>query len=409
MDVDYEADREAFDQLIRGRTLAELFADHVLAYRIFDAALQSGANRWYVLHQRAVFELNHFKGSLKRALEHTREAEIAAGRPERVVLHTRAMILRRLASDAEVLAERSRYRGEARAILERQLDSARESHAHHTYAQLLIDELEEKNAELAGLTDEDEIAIVQRAVAELVRDVEKVLYIALQRFPGDEHLLTMEARFAKVLENDPRIERALTKAFNASPGRGFVAVRLARHQAAKGDMDSARATLLQCLQQNPVSKEAHLELARVLMKLGELGNAGEIAYHLKRSFTKGDANYGARFWYARHEYLYGDGMEAEREFHALAESKLPPGVINRADGLVKNTDGSVRDYSGSLRALYTDYGFVSSVGLPSDVFAHLLEFPPGIWEQVFVGMPVKFNLSFRMRGPYAINIRPAVE
>ena len=59
MNVDYESDKIAFEQLIRGRELAELFSDRVMADRIFEAALMANADISHVEHQRAVFELHH--------------------------------------------------------------------------------------------------------------------------------------------------------------------------------------------------------------------------------------------------------------------------------------------------------------------------------------------------------------
>lgn len=408
MDVDYQSDQVAFDQLIRGRVLAELFADWNLAYSIFDAAMESGAKKWYVLHQRAIFELNHYSASPRKALETIRLAEIAADRPERTLQHTRALILRRLALESRDEAEIVRYRNEARTLLERQLDSARESHSHHAYAQLLTDELEGKLRDLMVSGEEEASEMAQRAISELVRDIEKAIYVALQKFPGDEHVLTLEARFAKLLENDPRSGRALERAFASSPGRGFVAVRLSRYYANKGNVDKAKDVLEQCLRQNPDSKESHLELARILVRQGEAKNATAIGYHLKRSCNRGDANYDARYWRARHEYLYGDRKEADVEFRALSESKLAPKVINRIEGLVLNEEGEAKEYSGSIKLLYTDYCFISSVELGSDIFAHIYEFPNGIWDQLRVGIPVRFGLAFRMRGPYAVKVRPAV-
>jgi SIR2-like domain len=297
MNIDYESDRQAFDHLIRGRALAELFGDLHLAYQIFDAALESGASKWYVLHQRAVFELNHFRGSTKRALEAIKEAELAATHPDRTVRHTRALILRRLALETENPAERDRYRSEAKGLLTRQLDSAKESHSHHAYAQILLDELDER---IQKVSDENEetAPLTERAIAELVREIEQVIFVGLQRFPGDEHLLVLESKFAQLIENDPRSARALERAFASSPGRAFVAVRLARYQLKKGDAAAAKKTMEQCLHQNPSSKEAHYEYALLLIKENEARLAKEIGHHLRRSFTKGDTNYDARFSFA---------------------------------------------------------------------------------------------------------------
>ena len=50
--------------------------------------------------------------------------------------------------------------------------------------------------------------------------------------------------------------------------------------------------LEKCLQINPSSKLAHLELGRIFIGCGENEAAIE---HLKRSFTEGDNNFEAQF------------------------------------------------------------------------------------------------------------------
>jgi tetratricopeptide (TPR) repeat protein/cold shock CspA family protein len=404
MDVDYESDRQAFDYLIRGRALADLFGDLTLAYQIFDAALESGASKWYVLHQRAVFELNHFRGTLKRALDAIKEAELAAPHPDRAIRHTRALILRRLALETDNPAERDRYRSEAKGLLARQLDSARESHPHVAYAQILIDELDElTRKQIEG--DNEAIPLAERAISELAREIEQVIFVGLQRFPGDEHLLVLESRFAQLIENDPRSARALERAFASSPGRAFVAVRLARYLVQKGNLSTAKKTLEQCLQQNPSSKEAHFEYAKLLSKESEARLTKEIGHHLRRSFTKGDTNYDARFAFARHEFVHGNREEAVREFAELAESRLAPEVLNRIQRPVLTERGEFKEFRGVIKVMYSDYCFVTVTDLGADVFAHMSQFPKGGWDNAIVGAPVVFTLTFRMRGPFALGVK----
>ena len=216
MNAEYTSDKNAFDQIIRGRNLAELFADKALAYQIFAAAEESGAPSAYIKHQAAVFELNHPSGNLRHALNLVADAEKLAPTPDRTVRHTRAVVLRRLAIESESDVERARFRNEAKALLLRQLDGARESHPYHTYAQLLIDEIAEKLVAPEETSEELSEEVRSRAVSDTVREAEQVLYRALQLFPDDEHLRVLEARLARILENEPRGRRALERAFLAS-------------------------------------------------------------------------------------------------------------------------------------------------------------------------------------------------
>ena len=103
MDVDYESDRDAFTQLVRGKTLADLFADKAIAWQIFDAAVESGAPKSFISHQKAVFELHHPNGNMRLAMQAVLEAEQAAESRDRTITHTKATVLRRMALEARTL------------------------------------------------------------------------------------------------------------------------------------------------------------------------------------------------------------------------------------------------------------------------------------------------------------------
>jgi hypothetical protein len=121
LNLEYSADSEAFSHLIRGKQLAEIFGDKSLANKIYDAASRTGANMNYILHQKAVYELNHAGCDTKAALSIILSAEksLAEGRTDRAILHTKAMIYKRLARESRALLEVEKYRAEARIIFDR--------------------------------------------------------------------------------------------------------------------------------------------------------------------------------------------------------------------------------------------------------------------------------------------------
>ena len=75
MNIDYEADKTAFIELIKGKTMATIFSDKGLAKQIYNAAEEAGAPLYYIWHQRAVFELNHPGSDLNAALSAIQNAE----------------------------------------------------------------------------------------------------------------------------------------------------------------------------------------------------------------------------------------------------------------------------------------------------------------------------------------------
>jgi hypothetical protein len=68
LNSEYSSDDYAASQLLKGRKLADEFADRSLVERIFDAARKSTLDKSFVLQQEALFELQHPGGSAHRAL-----------------------------------------------------------------------------------------------------------------------------------------------------------------------------------------------------------------------------------------------------------------------------------------------------------------------------------------------------
>jgi SIR2-like domain len=401
MDVDYASDESAFRQLIRGTVLADLFVTKALAFQIFDAALESGAPVSFIEHQRAVFELHHPNGDISDALAAIDRAEAALNYPDRSVTHTRAAILRKYALQLPRLA-RNKYREEAKTILSKQLNM---SHSFHTLGQIILDELKEKLTESEGENVAVSGEYQERAISDLIRQVEEVLQSGFQRFPGDQFLLAMESDFAKILEDQPRSLNALKRAFEVSPGRSFAAVRLASYERRHGGEQRAVDILKQSISVNPNNKEVHLALAKILIAKDEYGHRDDVVYHLKRSFTSGDSNLDAQFWYARHNFLYGDREVSLDAFRKLFGAPTPPEYKKRREGVVSDETGARRRFLGSVKSLQNSYCFLGCPDLRSDIYANMVSFRDSDWLHITPGVQVTFELAFMFRGPVAINVR----
>lgn len=403
MDVDYASDQAAFREMIKGRTLADLFANKRLALQIFDAAEESGASLSYIEHQRAVFETQHPQGNLDAAMEAIERAEAASDHTDRAILHTKATVLRHLALAAPQRLAREKLREQARAILQKQTHGSRVSHPYHMTGQLLIDEIKDRLAQTGDAVPAATEVLQERGIAELLREAEQVISQGLQRFPGDHYLFNLEAELAKLLENEERARRALERAYEVSPGRSFIAVRLANYEERRGNLDKATEILKRSLAVNPVSKEVHLALARILAERDEVGNREEIGYHLKRSFTPGDSNLDAQFWYARHAFLFGDRDAAEQAFRQLSEAWTPLEYRKRVKGVLTDREGARRRFTGWVKTIEDSYCFVHCPELRGDIFAHLGEFGEANWARLARGTAVTFELGFTLRGPVVLN------
>jgi hypothetical protein len=247
MNVDFQSDRITFENLVRGRDIAKLFADRVLADRIFEAAAQATASTVHVAHQRAVFELYHPDGSTRRALEVLREAEAEAGSERTSLLHTRAMALRKLALESNTQSEREKLQSESETILRRLIHQGRSQHAYHTLGQLMLDQVGEL-AEGLRSSDQAPRESSQRQLGRLVGEMERVLRDGLQHNPGETYLLDLRARLSELLDKQPRALHALESALKANPGHGYISRRLAEHHLTRRSFAKAKEILSRCLE-----------------------------------------------------------------------------------------------------------------------------------------------------------------
>jgi tetratricopeptide (TPR) repeat protein len=184
----------------------------------------------------------------------------------------------------------------------------------YTRARLAIDEFREELNSLDVLAEKSPPA----SLVEAAKDAETAIQRGLQNFPESSEILSAEASFRDLLAQTNEAQRALERAFALNPRQDWLAVRLARRYEDASDWKNSIRVLELCLQDNPSSKIAHLEYARVLMKSGD--TSPSIIQHLKRSFTEGDNQYEAQFWYARELFLQGHFGEASKIFLGLQAS-----------------------------------------------------------------------------------------
>jgi hypothetical protein len=397
MNVEYESDAVAFEQMIRGRELADLFSDRSYADRIFDEAHKGTGNTSHIEHQRAVFELHHPGGSVDAALNAVEAALTNRNGSLGAIRHTKAMALRAKAQDARTDLQKTKLRGDAKEILQRLMRRTRTSHAFHTYGLILLDEISDKVRASTDSADVDEHVLAQD-----MEEFEKTLSEAMQRFPEEIRLQSLEANFGKVLGDSPRVERALERALNTNPGDPYAASRLARIRIGKGDTESPLNILAECIEHNPASKLARFRYARELIDYGERDHRELIDKHLRASFSEGDSNYYAQFWYARHQYLYGDRDTATRVFRDLTKARVPPDIRNKSMGVMVDSDDSPQVFVGRVRTVHENYCFVDIPQWNERLFIHCSEFESQEWQNVKVGSRVSVQIAFNFKGPTGV-------
>ena len=172
LNTDYVTDEEAILAILRGRDLAKTFDDKALVARLYDAAIEAHIDRSYVFHQRAVFELNHRGADLNAALNFVSQAISLSGKTRFPLLHTKAMVLRRLALLESNTLQKQHYREEVYQLMLANSDKSRDSRAHVLLVKTMCDALSESQNSLTNDSD----------VTSLISDIEKQLAEGYQRF-----------------------------------------------------------------------------------------------------------------------------------------------------------------------------------------------------------------------------------
>lgn len=404
LNTDYSSDDEAASKLLKGRVIADEFADRSLAERIFEAAEQTGIDNAFVFQQRALFELKHPGGSATRALKFIEEALTFSKGAAGALHHTKAVVLRDVARSAEIdPALAHRYQENALAEIKDHGLLRTSNYGVVTYCEILLDQIKariENGLELHAHRLSEEVII--RKMSELERNLSE----GLQRWPDDTYLIGVRTELFNVLNKSPQALVMLRSAFQRTPANEFVALRLSRQLMDSDDqqqLEEARETLRKAVSQNASSKALNYQLARLLMKENEVEHAGEISKLLRRSYTDGDTHFEAQFWSARHEFLYGSRDKASAIYAQLNAGPVPYRNSTERRGIVKDQNGVAKEFVGSVKVLKGDFCFVECHALNSSIFLHRSELKDTQWSQLRPGDSLRFKVAFSFRGPCCVD------
>ncbi len=404
MNVDYQSDLVVFQQMVKGRELANIFEDPNLVARIFSAAREALVDESYIFHQMAIYELNRQSGNSRTALELINDAERLAVSHKGPIRHTKALVFKKLAMESPLASEQQKLRSESKNILRQLLKRHKSSYAYHAMGSVVLDEIRDYLVQ----SDSDSSNVDQlldRKIAESVSEVEKLIRDGLRSFPRDTYLLELEAKLAELIKDKPRALHSLKRAFELNPSSGLVAKRLGKHYCKLDDPENAKQVLERCLEENPNSTEAHSELGITLIKQDEESNNMQIRYHLNKAFTAGDTNYRTQFWLARHEFLYGDPNRAKELFERLNQSKINPNEKRKPKQVSIGKDGNPVDYIGRVKSKKENYCFISAPKFSQEIFAHGSSFINSDWDSISEVSELVFNLAFTFSGPVGVNCR----
>ncbi|MEM1110699.1 MAG: tetratricopeptide repeat protein, partial [Pseudomonadota bacterium] len=402
LNPEYSVDGKALEHILKGRRLAEVFADKALVHQLFTTAESVGIDPAFVWHQRAVFELHHRGSDLRSALSSINKALELANKDYTSLKHTKANIYRRLAKETKDAQEREEYHSRAKEVLSPLTKTARDSYPVTLLVEVMIDELECNLGLGANEEAREEPNEERPALPLLMHEIKSKLDENTVKFPHDVHLLKASARFSKVLSKFPESKSILEKASKIDPGNGQIAVLLARALSKAGQLGDAKAILTNCNKVRGTQVEVHFELAMLLIREDEEKNDEAIYHHLKRSFKSGDTRYRSRFELARFCYLHGRIDEAKKLFGELRKCKASPHEKSRVRHVVKGQSRDNAQFRGTIESVKPGYCWIRSYEFDETIFAHSSAFEND--KKMKTGSGVTMTMAFTYKGPQAKSV-----
>lgn len=397
MNLSYQSDQTAFEQLVKGRALAKYFAAREDAELIMRAARETNADPGYLNHQFAVFEMKHGGGSLNTALRLVDQAINEYEYRTPAVFHTKGNIYRLLAKDAEDSSKFEILSAEAERIFRALLPKSNTAATHSTLAALYTERIK-RLMEIDADTDLAE----SKELPILIERLQLVLSEGEARFPKDGNIRLQSARFHELVGKSEKVIAILTSALENDRANGIIASSLAMIYHNRGESEEAVKTIHNCLDVNPQSREANFAYARILL---ESNNESDIAKDaigaLNRVFSIGDSNIEAQALCARLEYLFGDRSRARKIFDALKNLKLSPFNRSRIRNVHRDPTGRPLTFEGTVRRLEEQYAFLDCEQLGDSIYASKRH-NAKLWNQLQLGNSVKFKLGFSLLGTVAI-------
>jgi cold shock CspA family protein len=392
VDTGYSSDKEAFIKLMNARELMRLFKDPQFIRSLHKSAGNRIGEDPLLLQQEAIFEMNSPDGSIDKSGELLRKASVIQP-SNKLIKHSLSEWALKKADKTTNALEKNIYRRESQKIA-RELTAGEDisAYPHHTLIKIGLEEL-------AEILETGDKATIERKITEIERAIAK----AKQAFPDDSYILYEESSFCELVNRHPEGMATLEKAFSANKGSPYIAVRLAKLYEKDNDPEKAIEVLSECIDQKPSDRYSNYNLAMFLLKYHPEKRA-DIKLHLRRSFTDGDINYAAQFWYARFLYLEDPHGEAKRFFKALNATRLDPVVKDKLRGGITE-NGKPVIFHGVVAKKELSYGFIKRDGYQDIIFMHRNDTDESIWDELQSGTRVNFEMAFSYRGPKALNVK----
>lgn len=390
LNIDYDSDRKAFKQIIKGKALLDLFPNCELVKTIYQEAQNIAKDDPYLLHQMAIYEMNRLNGNMQSCLALLKKANKI--RPDDLsIKHSLAEFNLHCAEIAKTDLEKDAYLNDAEngafdLIKKRPLSPF----GYHTIIKVSLERLK---LYLKKPTLEPS------AIEKIITDAEKYLENGLQQFPENSYLLETDSQLAHLLSDSSRMIESLKKAFESNPRNSYAALRLHKQFVYSKAYEDAKDILKRALDAKPHYQQLHFAYANLLITTNE--KEGDlIAYHLKRSFTPGDKNYFAQILYGRQLFINGNTEESNDLFKNLRTIRCSPSLRDELRFPLKGT------FTGEIVKKDIDYCFILRDGKRDHIFVHVSNTKYNVWGKIVIGLRVCFKIAFTLRGVNAFDVEP---
>lgn len=395
MNLAYRTDEIAFESMMKGRSVVELFPDYQMAIQVYERAEQLAPSNGELFHQRAIFEMRRPNPSTETAYKCLEKAW-ELGRNSPAITHTYAELSYVQAEHTESRVRKESYWRRAEELATSIVNhpfSGR--HARHTLVKVGI-------ARLKDAIDSNQGPAI---LEELIGNVEQHLAKGYRQNPGDNYMIASEADFQQLLERSDKAIDALERGFSRNPRDRYIASRLARAYEGERRYEQAEAVVDAALKANRSDQYLNFRKAMLLRRRGD-SDRDLLLYHLRRAFTPGDDNLEAQFWYARYAYESPDTssqVEARRIFSALRSARVPYELKTTIRDYYGGKDNPTR-FRGGVARLEGTFGFIEVDALGRQVFAHSADSEEEAWSQLKRGSRVVHNIGYTLKGPIAVNL-----
>lgn len=392
IDIDYRSDWHAFLDIVNARNLNEIFNDPTRINNICDLANQLNPDDPKLLQQRGIFHMISTSGSLYLAHKYLRDAKKLDPNDIRIS-HSLAELALKRGENSMIEIEKKQFLEESKKLCEAIINKSK-AHAFSYHTLLKVDLYNFKEALLKDN---------EKEIEKNIKSFEKNLFQAKQLFPNEPFILDTEAKFKEILDEKPDALEILKQAYEINKASPFIAIRYAKLLSKVGKTADSINNLKKTLELNPSDKNVSYYIAKFISEVDHL-NYNDICHFYRRSFTKGDTNYDAQFWYARSLYLKGELDLAKETFDSLSKARVSPKTKHKAIGIIVDENMKPIQYSGVVKTLESTFGFVKVDKLGQEIFM-FRDSEIKDWIDYRINTKLNFNISFSYKGPTIINPR----